>query len=306
MHSDFKSALADFDLLLEAKGRSGRTRNWYNHQLTALATFLQQRNVAPSDVKGRDILAFLVSERRRGIAESSVDAAFRALRSFYRWAEKGGYFDGIKNPVAADFKPKVKKRIGKRISVDHYKHLLASIDGEAWTDARDRALIAVLFRVGLRSSECAGLRVSALDLRARRLLVSGSTSKSKEDAIVPFAEETQRLLMEYLFNRPVHPSDQNILWYSNDGVGGLRERPLTSHGIYIVLKRRCSAAGLPRFGPQSFRRGFGSTMLNAGANMSTVSKLLRHSSVTVTEEAYAEWEREALQGEYEEVQKRIK
>lgn len=306
MHSEFETALDDFDIYNEAKGLSLRTRHWYDHQLRALAAFLEARNVEPSAIAGRDILAFMAQERRRGLSERSVDARFRALRAFFRWAEKGGYFDGLKNPVAPDYKPKYKRKIGKRITLEEYKKLQASISGDSWIDARDRALIAVLFRVGLRAGECAGLRTSAIDLRARRLIINGDTSKTREDSLMPFEEETQRLLMEYLFNRPIHPADNDILWYSNDGAGGTRENALTADGIYIVLKRRCAAAGLPRFGPQTFRRGFGTAMLNSGVKMSTVSALLRHSSVKVTEDAYAEWENEPLRAEYEEAQKRMR
>lgn len=306
MDSEFATALDDFDIYNEAKGLASRTRRWYTHQLKVLAEFLETRKVTPPAIAGRDILAFMAHERRRGLSERSVDARFRALRAFFRWIEKSGYFEGLKNPVAADFKPKFKRKIGKRITLEDYKKLQVSIAGDGWIDARDRALIAVLFRVGLRASECAGLRVADIDLRARRLVVNGDTSKTKEDSLMPFEEETQRLLMEYLYNRPIHPTDTNILWCSNDGAGGVREKALTADGIYIVLKKRCTAAGLPRFGPQAFRRGFGSAMLNSGVKMSTVSALLRHSSVKVTEDAYAEWENEPLRAEYEEAQKRMR
>lgn len=306
MHSEFVIALGDFDTYNEAKGLAPRTRDWYNQQLRALADFLEARAVAPGAIAGRDILAFLAGERRRGLSERSVDARFRALRAFFKWVEKSGYFDGLKNPVAPDYKPKLKRKIGKRITLEQYKTLLASIAGDTWIDARDRAIIAVLFRVGLRASECAGLRLSDIDLRARRLVVCSDTSKTKEDALMPFEEEVQRLLMEYLFSRPLAPSSGDLLWYSNDGAGGVRETGLTADGLYIMLKKRCAAAGLPRFGPQAFRRGFGSAMLNNGVKMSTVSALLRHSSVKTTEDAYAEWEHEPLRAEYEEAQKRMR
>lgn len=306
MHSEFQSALDDFDTYNEAKGLSERTRRWYNSQLRALAAFLETRTVVPSAITGRDILAFMAQERRRGLSERSIDAHFRAARAFFRWVEKGGYFDGLKNPVAPDYKPKYKRKIGKRITLEEYKKLQASIAGDTWVDARDRALIAVLFRVGLRAGECTGLRVKDIDLRARRLVVRGDTSKTKEDSLMPFEEECKRLLMEYLFNRPLHSADADILWLSNDGAGGVREQAFTTYGLYLMLKKRCAAAGLPRFGPQSFRRGFGSAMLNSGVKMSTVSALLRHSSVKITEDAYAEWENEPLRAEYEEAQKRMR
>lgn len=306
MHPDFVRAVADFTEYNEARNRSDRTTRWYSYQLALFGAFIKQRDVPPSAVSGRDILAFMAQERKKSLSDMSLDARYRALRAFYRWVATYGYFGGLPNPVVRDYKPSTKSKIKRSAKMSEIRRLLTSIDGETWLDFRDRALISLLFRTGLRRAEAAGLRVAHIDFPAKRLFIDGNTSKSGADALVPFDEETKRLLAEWLYNRPPHPLDRNILWYASDGYHGVKSAPLGGDGLYLVMKRRCAAAGLPRLNPQSCRRGYGGALLNAGVNIGDVSALLRHSSVTITEDWYVEHELAALETAYHAAQARLR
>lgn len=306
MHEQFRLAVVDFETYIHGRNRSDRTAYWYTCQLYRFGEFLEGRNRLPSEITSMDILGFLAYERKRGLTDRSVDARYRALRAFFRWVERYGYLGGLANPVTSDCKPKVKVRIKRSIKRKELQQLLDSIQGETWIDARDRALISVLFRTGLRRGETAGLRVSDLDFAERRLLIHADSSKSAADAMLPFDKETARLLRDYLACRPSHPTDANILWYASDGCDRVKVPPLTGDGIYQVTKRRCAQAGLPRFNPQSFRRGFGSALLNVGVNIEEVSALLRHSSVKITETWYVEHELQALERVYHDAQERLR
>ncbi|HMR01741.1 MAG TPA: tyrosine-type recombinase/integrase [Candidatus Competibacter phosphatis] len=306
MHELFTSAVADFAEYNQARNRSDRTTTWYTYQLNLFGEFIEKRGVAPASVSGRDILAFMAQERAKGLSDMSLDSRYRALRAFFRWVVEFGYLDGLPNPVTAKYKPAVKRKIKRAAKTSEIKQLLTSIDGEAWIDFRDRALISLLFRTGLRRAEVAGLRVSNLDFPAKRLFVDGNNSKSGTDALVPFDDETKRLLVEYLYNRPPHPTCQDVLWYAGDGAGGVKRDPLSGDGVYLVMKRRCEEAGLPRLNPQSCRRGYGGALLNAGVNIGEVSALLRHSSVKITEDWYVEHELAALETAYHAAQARLR
>jgi len=306
MHEAFANAVADFAEYNQARNRSDRTTAWYTYQLNLFGEFVADRGVAPTAIVGRDILAFMAQERGKGLSDMSLDSRYRALRAFFRWVAEFGYLDGLRNPVTAKFKPSVKRKIKRAAKTSEIKQLLASITGETWQDFRDRALISLLFRTGLRRAEVAGLRVAHVDFVAKRLFVDGNNSKGGTDALVPFDEETKRLLAEYIYNRPPHPTSPDVLWYANDGNGGVKRDPLTGDGVYLVMKRRCADAGLPRLNPQSCRRGYGGALLNAGVNIGEVSALLRHSSVTITEDWYVEHELAALESTYHAAQARLR
>lgn len=306
MHEAFSSAVFDFAEYNQARNRSERTTNWYTYQLKLFGEFIEDRGVAPSGIVGRDILAFMAQERAKGLSDMSLDARYRVLRAFFRWVTEFGYLDGLRNPVTAKYKPSVKRRIKRAAKTGEIRRLLASIDGETWIDFRDRALISLLFRTGLRRAEVTGLRVSHIDFPAKRLFVDGDNSKGGVDALAPFDEETKRFLLEYLYNRPQHPADPDLLWYAGDGAGGVKREPLTGDGVYTVMKRRCENAGIPRLNPQSCRRGYGGALLNAGVNIGDVSALLRHSSVKITEDWYVEHELAALETSYHAAQARLR
>ena len=94
-------------------------------------------------------------------------------------------------------------------------------------------------------------------------------------------------LLGYLYAKPRHAS--NTLWLGSDGYEGAN--PITREGVRQALRRRCLAAQMRPLNPHSFRHGFAMTMLNDGqAQMSVISKLLGHSSETITRDFYAEWQ----------------
>lgn len=303
--NDFQLAVDDFDLFNEARGLTSITRSWYGYQLRLFAAFLDAKSIAPAAIAGRDILAFLAEERRKGLADRSVCARFVCLRTFFRWVERNGYLDGLRNPVRAEYKPKADTTEPKRVELAAYQQLLASIAGIRWIDARDRALLAVMFRCGLRAGEVAGLRKSSIDWTRKRLKVRSSASKSRKDRLMPFDDEVGRWLSEYLFNMPLYPESPDALWLSDKGDGSVRG-VMTHYALHPMLRRRCQKLGIAVVNPHSFRHGFAMELLNrGGAELSSVGTLLGHASVKTTEQAYARWLIDDLQREYEEAQRRI-
>lgn len=302
MHSELREATDDFDIYNEARGLRSRTRRWYTYQLERFASFVERNATAPHTIDQRTIMRFLAEERRNGRGDHTIRARYAALHAFFAWVEKFGYLGNLKQPVAKELKPSPPETEPRQTMLDDYTRLQASIKGDRWIDCRDRLLLAVLFRCGLRVGEAAALTMADLDLSRRRIKVRAATAKGKKDRLVPFSKDVNRLALEYFYNRPAHNDD--VLWLADDGNGGTRGQ-LTAEGVRQMLLRRCKKAGLPYANPHSFRHGFAMEMLNAGADMSSVSTLLGHSSVAITEDTYAQWLIDPLQDEYDEVQERL-
>ncbi len=301
----FHQTIANFDLYNEARLLSALTRSWYTHQLKLFAQFLIDNNIEPTQIIGRDILQFMANERRRGLSDLTIAARYRTLRAFFKWVESNEHLNGLKSPVRPDYKPKIQTKEPRRVQLEQYERLQASITGKHWLDARDRLLLAVLFRCGVRVGEAAGLRVSSIDVKRKRLKLGSASSKTRRDRLVPFADEVALLLLTYFEYRPVFEDDANALWLSDDGCGGVRG-VMTKYAVLPMLRRRCVAAGLPVLNPHAFRHGKAMTMLNQGGlDMSSVSTLLGHASVKTTEATYAEWLIDSLQREYDRAQAKI-
>ncbi len=141
--------------------------------------------------------------------------------------------------------------------------------------ARDAALLACA-DAGLRRAEIARLDLADHDGQENRLTVHG---KGNKDRLVPLNDGQQRAIQDWLVNRGLEPGP--LLWPVNKG-GKLTNRRMTSQAIYNVMHKRGAQAGVSDFSPHDFRRTLVGDLLDAGADIATVQKIMGHASPTTT------------------------
>lgn len=300
---EFDRALDAFDLYNEGRNLADSTRRWYKRHLGLFREFCRPQAVALGAVAAATISAFLAHERRRGLSDSSLDAHYRCLHAFFQWAvEEDGPLEGKKNPVRKKLRPQVNRDAPRRTMQEDFLKVLEAIDGDTWLAVRDRAMVSILFRCGLRVGELIRLRVSDVDLRKRLFHIR--IPKDKQDRFVPFTATIRTLLITYLYNRPVYADDLDALWLSATPAGTLRGA-LTLDGFRQRLQTIGQKAGVRNWNAHSFRHGFAMEMLNTGMEMAAVSDLLGHADEQITERFYAEFLTETLRSRYDEVQAKL-
>jgi integrase/recombinase XerC len=144
---------------------------------------------------------------------------------------------------------------------------------------RDRALFELLYATGLRVSEAAGLDLEDVDFSARMARVTGKGGKQR---IVPFGEEAEAALRDYLPARAALrqgcDDDGEPLFVNTRG------GRLTTRSMARLLKRRLRAAGLPaEISPHALRHTFATHLLSAGADLRSIQELLGHASLSTTQ-----------------------
>lgn len=295
------SELKSFLLYHEAQGSAAKTITWYGGQIRIYLDWLRARRMRwDESVQPESIEAYL-SDRRKRVSPSTVDADFRALRSFFNWMDGRQKLNGHPNPFALVHRPRTPRRQPRRATLREYERLISAIPAGLWSDLRDRALIQMMFVCGLRVGELVGLRVEDVDLETKLLTVIG---KGDRQRVVPFVDDLKHAIIAYLMSRPAY--DGPALWLSSDGsASGIRGQ-LSISGVQQILRRRCAAAGIRHLNPHSLRHGFATEMLNHGAEMSGISRLMGHSSLATTSRFYAEWETSGIQRAYDAVWARIK
>jgi site-specific recombinase XerD len=138
---------------------------------------------------------------------------------------------------------------------------------------RDRAIVLLLARLGLRSVEISRLCLDDIDWRAGDLLVRG---KARRDDQLPLPDDVGAALADYLQLRGAHESRSVFLTLRAP------TRPIRADLVGDVIQRHCRQAGVPHVGPHRLRHTLATRMLAQGAALAEISQVLRHSDLATT------------------------
>lgn len=177
---------------------------------------------------------------------------------------------------------------GRAVTLGELGALMAACAADpSAAGARDAAIVAVLRVAGLRRAEVAGLNLEDYDPLARRLTVRGKRNKSR---VIPIEDPgAVGALADWLHVRGTGSQAQPEgcpLFTRIDRVAGgghtVTAARLTDQGIYYILAERQQAAGVTDFTPHDLRRTFAGDLLDSGADLVTVQRLMGHSNPTTT------------------------
>jgi integrase len=189
----------------------------------------------------------------------------------------------LSNPFSETPRPTIPYNERPWLSVQDLERLFRVLDA-AWLP-----LYALLAGTGLRWSEAAALRWRDIDLTRRRLVVNRRLARDgTEDApktgrsrrTVPIPTTVAHILREHYLRAPRKANDDLVFTNANG-------RPLSDSNLrQRVLKPALHAAGLPDVGHHAFRHSFVTNALAAGAPVGYVSRIVGHSSISVTMDRY--------------------
>ena len=143
--------------------------------------------------------------------------------------------------------------------------------------ARDAAVLAVLYGIGLRRSEVVAIDLADYDVESGELRVQNG--KGKKARLAYAGRGVRDALAVWL---QLRGSEAGPLFWPVLKSGRLVHRRLTDQAILTLLIRRAKRAGVKHCSPHDFRRTFISDLLDAGADISVVQKLAGHANVTTT------------------------
>lgn len=282
------AAIASFLLHLQ-KGRdvSAHTVSAYMRDLGELLVFLDARH-------GRDAWSwrtvdrfalrdFMVHLKQRDLSNSSAVRVFSAVRSFFRYLDREERVDG--NPARAIRLPKTQRKLPEFLGIAQVDLVFQAAELKAHEgrtiDARNLAILELLYSSGIRLAELRGLNRDDVDHERRQLKVLG---KGRKERIVPFGEHAARALRVYETKRDAlladvgSAADTRALFVSAQGQRlGVRQIQV------IVTSYLNEISDEATYGTHSLRHSFATHLLNAGADLRAVQELLGHASVTTTQ-----------------------
>ena len=231
---------------------------------------------ALSHLKARDVRAFLAQRRRDGLSDASIARLLSSIKALYRWL---GRAHDIENAEIAYLQgPKRPQRLPRPVSVEAAKDLIdeaaSDPDAEAWINARDAAVLSLLYGAGLRISEA--LAVTGADVPAPdRLRITGKGGKVR---IVPLIPAVREAVNAYAALCPYRLGRTDALFR------GAKGGPLNARLIQGLVQRLRGVLGLPDTAtPHALRHAFATHLLAAGADLRAIQTLLGHASLSTTQ-----------------------
>jgi integrase/recombinase XerC len=257
----------------------------YGADLGDFLTFLAQHEGAPATgerlaaLEVRDFRAFLAARTRRGIGARSNVRALAAVRSFYRFLDRR---HGLANgALAALATPRVRRGLPRPLSPAAADELVRTVSAdarEAWTEDRDRAVLALLWGAGLRIGEALALNRGDLGAEPRLLGELVVRGKGGRERRVPVLAAVAVHLARAIETCP-YPQPASAPLFL-----GVKGRRLDPGVVRQAMRRWRRALGLPESAtPHALRHSFASHLLAGGADLRSVQELLGHASLSTTQ-----------------------
>jgi site-specific recombinase XerD len=174
----------------------------------------------------------------------------------------------------AEAGPRRPQRLPRSLTHDEQEALLAQPNGRAPTGVRDRALLAIMLRAGLRCAEALALRQRDIDFASHRIRVMG---KGKKERVVPIDPVLELYLLEWRDRRP--PGERFF-----NTVREPKGRPLDTRAIRRMVKRRGLKAGINDLHPHLLRHTCATVWVSRPElELHEVQLLLGHARLTTTQ-----------------------
>ncbi len=266
------------DYLKYERNRSELTVQSYERSLREFESYFKNREgqLSWESIDSDVIRDWMESLMDKGDMASTVNRCLSAVRSFYRFALSRRLVKHDPSHVVKG--PKKQKPLPQFVRENEMDRLLdiKEMWGSQYKDVRARTIIITFYSTGVRLAELVGLNTADVDFTSHQLKVTGKRNKQR---IIPFGAELEKELQNYIALRDTevgHATDP--LFTSEKG-----ERIKRSQVEKLVKDHLSQVTTLKKRSPHVLRHSFATAMLNNGAGLESVRKLLGHESVATTE-----------------------
>ena len=268
------------------KRLAARTVALYTGDLQRLQALANKDKVLLTEVQAHHMRRWMAQMHSSGRTPRGIALITSGWRGFYAWLGREGLVSA--NPLAGMRAPKAAKPLPKALNVDDAVQLASHHNDEQdpWLQARDIAMVELLYSSGLRVAELTGLDVQAsstapgwVDMDSAEAHVLGKGSKRRS---VPVGEKAIAALRDWLQIRPTqlpeHAQEQTALFV------GIRGTRLTSQAIWQRLRARGVQAGISTpVHPHMLRHSFASHVLQSSGDLRAVQEMLGHANIGTTQ-----------------------
>lgn len=278
-----------------ASGLSKNTLSDYNYSLTKLIDYLGDPPI--SEITSKDLDRFFLYLREnhlvtraattpvqpRKLSPKTLLNIWATCSVFFRWCEREF---NLANPFKTE-RPRARTKPVSPFTKEEVEALFKACDTtraatSTWrksyvttrpTKKRDKALLSLLLDAGVRISEACGIKVSDVDFKNGRILVTGKGSKSRYVSIGRSCRQAMWSYLSERYPKETPKPDESFFLDSENW------HPLNRDSARNLLKRLGEKAGVSRVHPHRFRHTFAIMYLRNGGDIYTLQKMLGHTSL---------------------------
>ena len=286
----FSMMLSDYLTAISAeRGAARNTVDAYRRDLDHFGHFIVSNGLKMSQLSTSNVKTYLTGLTKNDYSASSRSRRLSAIRQFLKFLVAEGVLDD--NPADGIASPKKQKALPKLLSVDEVDRLIetaqqrirGAIGKERYRALRLYCLMELLYATGMRVSELVSLPTTVLKGDRRLLTITGKGGRERQ---VPLNQAAQAALDQFLQATETEEQISSLksrkkwLFPANSQEGFLPRQHFARE-----LKELAIESGLDpdRVSPHVLRHAFASHLLDRGADLRAVQKLLGHADISTTE-----------------------
>ena len=258
------------------KRYSNLTVSAYKRDLEQFGTYLINIYGQNDIVKATTQMArsYIVSLKEKGEESRSINRKMSALRSFYKFCLREEAIEV--SPMQGVKSLKQPKELAKFVPEHDIEKVRFEGEGD-FKVVRDELLFEMLYQTGMRQAELRGLKDDDVDKMAMHIKVLGKRNKER---IIPISRQLLEMTENYKKVRDEQfPERENVNLLVND-----RGEAMSPYFVYrVVHKILEGVTTLEQKSPHVLRHTFATHLLNEGADIRAIQKILGHSSLSSTQ-----------------------
>ena len=265
------------------KGVTINTIIAYKKDLNLFTSWCLNNQINFVEVKKKDINFYIHFLKEKNLNSSSVNRKLSVIKSFYDYLNQIGLVNS--NELKIIGTQKSQKNLPKLLSEKEILHLIDK-SGKIYIEnpiknimyLRTQVILEILYSTGLRITELLNIKINQVANIKDKLYINGKGNKQR---LVIFNQNALDLLKNWIAIMIKNNKNKNSYLFENIE----NTNVISRQQIYKDLKKLALKTNieLEKLSPHSVRHSFASHMLNRGADLRTIQKLLGHSDISTTE-----------------------
>ena len=271
--------LNNYIRLLRVKNLSKNTIDAYQRDLKKYIHFIQDSCEISklTKIKSEHIRSYIHYLTDDSLSSRTIARTLSSINRFHAYLCMEEIVN--ENSAVSIKRRKIPQTLPNVLSVEEVEEILDNIDTESVLGKRDLALLEILYSCGLRVSETCTLRGIDILQDSEMVRVRG---KGNKERLVPIGPRAMKILDQYLqYSRPMllkRGSEVGEIFLSRNG------KLLTRMTVYNILIKYSTEAHIKKqISPHTFRHSFATHLLEGGADLRAVQKMLGHSNIVTTQ-----------------------